>query len=188
VAARGYAKSDNMPPPAPLPAEPSVSPDPSASQTAHDEEPSQVEITARWLVEQQSERQKRRSTKGAGRGSSVKTSLWSTIAATVNGRNGKFKFTCATCGIEGAMNSSLSTSNVIVNYKTKHLALHTDLVSLNNSNATEVALTSRIAQERRRNSHRSRNSGIQRYFAPNSGAASNGISALDTVSIPPKIL
>lgn len=180
---------DNMRPPVPLPAEPRASSEPSSSpQSPQNGEPSPVEITAKRLVEQQSERQKRRRKVGAGRGSSVKTSLWSTIAATVHGSNGKFKFTCATCGIEGAMNSTLSTSNVIVHYKIKHLALHNDLVSLNNSNATEVALTSRISQERRRNTRRRRNSDIQRYFTPSNGGGSSGLSALETVNIPAKVL
>ena len=123
-----------------------------------------VEVTAKILVQIQSERKKIRRTQAGGRRSSARTSLWSTIAETLKSFDTQHTFMCEVCRSEGLMNSNLPTSKITLHYNTKHTALHAALVNLNNGNAPELMLSNRINQERENVARRNRRHSIERFF------------------------
>ena len=64
----------------------------------------EMDDVARNLLDEQSNRQKRRKTESSGRGKGTKFLFWGTIAAEVTSENGTYKFMCKICDERGALN------------------------------------------------------------------------------------
>ena len=138
-----------------------------------------VTITAKRLRDQQNDQQKRRRTSGGGAGSSTKTSLWSTLAATVTRTNKTGLFHCAICSHEGSLNRALSNSNIITPYKTKHAKVHETLVRLQASKANEVQIRHVLETAHRSFVEARKNNSIRPFFRTNTPRRKNQDSVHD---------
>lgn len=95
-------------------------------------------ITAAQLRQKQDEQQKRRRTTRGGRGSSTKTSMWSTIAATVNRSEKDVVFHCSVCSFEWKLNNMFSNSNIVSHYRVRNNQLTEQLLALERKKGTEL--------------------------------------------------
>ena len=166
---------------------PSASPpdelSPQSSSSDSHEEIEEV-ATAKRLREEQDKRQRKRRKVAGGTGSSTKTSLWSTLAATIVKENSKTMYHCAVCGFNGSLNSGSSTSNIKMHYRGKHMAVYKDLNRLDQSNGSEDQLRSVISTAHAKIRDRRNSASISKFFQPRPSPGTTRISRRHVASIP----
>lgn len=134
------------------------------------EEEIQESITAKRLRQEQNERQTRRKTAGTSRGSSSKTSVWSTLAATVVDEGMHTLYHCAICGFGGKLNKGLSNSNIIQHYRGKHRAIHDKIKHLDDTGAAESQFLSVISTAHRKHHSKRSVASLRSFFKPRDAA------------------
>lgn len=154
--------------------------------TSHEDEGAdqkllEVDVTAKRLINQQMESQKKRNTVIGCRGSNTRTSLWSTIVSNVGWKDGKQKFFCAVCRFTGAMNKNVSTRNIIECYNTSHQNLSVLMNIHNKSNASEEMLVARMEDEKSRPSRRRNQSSVAPIFQSHSGSEGTNTTEVSSV-------
>lgn len=159
-----------------------------SAEPSSPESPNDEDTTAKKLVSDQKEQQKRRRSKSHTPGSRARTSVWTTHAARrVDGD--KPQFLCNVCNEEISTNHSYSSSNVTLHFKNYHKGAFEVLQRLNEQNATDYMLSTAIqdaqnVHQRKKASVRS----IDSFFRPkNAGSSAQGSQTV-SAGVSPKLL
>lgn len=117
------------------------------------------------LIQKQKEQQNKRRSRARAPGSRVRTSIWTTLAATkVEGA--KPMFQCMVCDKMLGTNRSFSSSNFTLHYESQHNTAFKLLKRLNEENATEEMLKCTIKEARKSHSTAVSARSIRNYFRP----------------------
>ena len=106
-----------------------------------------------------------------------KKSLWTTTAAKIGKEGNKFTFSCVVCKNHGIVNRSISSSNVINHYKTRHQEVYENIIRLNESNAGEDIVLDVIAAARESCRLHNRQNSISKYLTGSIENSHDRISA-----------
>lgn len=136
-------------------------------------------VTAAAVIKENHEQQKRRRMAKGGRGASVKTSVWSTHAATVLKEDSMFSFHCVVCGKNGKLNQTASNSNIVSHYKCMHPKTHKVLNALDKSNATDAQVRNAVTEARNAFVNKNRGAKISSFFKATPSQAEARMSGRD---------